>query len=147
MKKIHPPVLLLLSILGMFALNRYFPVQKVIPHPYHWTGCILFLIAFAMTGYVVFLFNRVDTEINTFKEPRKLVTEGLFRFIRNPIYLGFVLMLMGVAIFLGSLSPWLFVVAFFLISNAWYIPVEERNLETIFGEAYRNYKSKVRRWL
>ncbi|MDF3029106.1 MAG: Isoprenylcysteine carboxyl methyltransferase family protein [Fluviicola sp.] len=89
-----------------------------------------------------------NTEIHTFKTPQKLVTHGLFKYSRNPIYLGFVIALFGVWILLsGNLFSLFGVMFFFLIANFGYIPYEEKQMETIFGQEYLAYKNKVRRWI
>jgi len=89
----------------------------------------------------------VETEFHTFKKPRQLVTQGLFKFSRNPIYLGFIVALIGVGAILGNVISLLGILIFFLAANFWYIPFEEKNLEKEFGTAYRNYKSLVMRWI
>ena len=82
-----------------------------------------------------------------FEPSTVLVTEGAFRFTRNPMYLGLVLLLAGIAIALGSVGALLPIPVFVWIIQAWFILGEERFLEEIFGEAYLAYKSRVRRWL
>jgi protein-S-isoprenylcysteine O-methyltransferase Ste14 len=76
-----------------------------------------------------------------------LVTHGVFAFSRNPMYLSMMLGLLGVFVALGSLTPLAAVPVFFLIIRRRFIAVEERMLEEAFGDDYRAYKSRVRRWL
>lgn len=76
-----------------------------------------------------------------------MVTHGLFKYSRNPIYLGFSISLAGVIIVLGAISPIVVLVLFIAITNTWYIPFEEQNMEALFGEAYLNYKRTTRRWI
>jgi protein-S-isoprenylcysteine O-methyltransferase Ste14 len=75
------------------------------------------------------------------------VTTGVFRISRNPIYLGFVLVLLGTVVLLGSLTPWLLAVAVAVFLHAVFVRFEETRLEEVFGEAWAAYKRKVRRWL
>ena len=89
----------------------------------------------------------METEINTFKPPKRLVTDGLFRYSRNPIYLGFTLALLGWAIVLGNLAALDGVLLFFLAAHFWYIPFEEKAMKKEFGTVYEQYKKQVRRWL
>ena len=93
------------------------------------------------------LFRRAGTEIHTFRMPRVLVTDGLFRHSRNPMYLGFLLVLAGLALVLGAAVPLLVVAAFALVVDRWYIRHEERALREAFGDAYDDYCGRVRRWL
>lgn len=93
------------------------------------------------------LFQEKKTPIRPTDEPSTLVADGPFRFSRNPMYLGIILMLTGVAVWVGSLPMFLAPIAFFIVLSIVFIPHEEKTLERIFGDAYRDYKSKVRRWL
>jgi len=76
-----------------------------------------------------------------------LVTSGPFRLSRNPMYLGTLIWLIGLAILLGSLIVFLFPILFLLLANFLIIPLEERELQRIFGEQFIEYKRHVRRWL
>jgi len=76
-----------------------------------------------------------------------LVTDGPYRISRNPVYLGGVVVCLGLAILLGSLIAFAVPVALFCILNALYVPHEETTLRTKFGGLYLDYKRKVRRWL
>ncbi len=147
MKMLIPPVLFLLCALLMIGLDIFFPVVILIVNPLKFLfGIILFVFGLSMTIIVRKQFDKIQTEIHTFKLPEKLVTDGLFKVSRNPIYLGFTISLIGIWIFLGTLSPFTSVFFFVLSTAFWYIPHEEKTLETIFGVAYKDYKSKVRRW-
>lgn len=79
--------------------------------------------------------------------PQKLITHGLFSYSRNPIYVGLMLICLGTALLLGSLSTFIILVIEWFIFNFIMIPPEEKILEKTFGEAYSEYKRKVRRWL
>jgi protein-S-isoprenylcysteine O-methyltransferase Ste14 len=92
-------------------------------------------------------FHRVETNIHTFRDPDVLVIEGLFGLSRNPMYLGFTLLLLGAALIADAVTALLPVAAFFLAAHLWYIPFEEKAAERRFGDAYRAYRSRVRRWL
>lgn len=92
-------------------------------------------------------FKKLGTNLNTFRDPDILTTDGLFRFSRNPMYLGFLIILAGACVVLGSASPLLALLGFILLTNYWYIPIEERAMLRQFGENYLNYQNKVRRWL
>jgi protein-S-isoprenylcysteine O-methyltransferase Ste14 len=74
------------------------------------------------------------------------VTSGPFRFSRNPMYLGMLSWLIGLAVLLGSLIVFLFPILFFLLANFLVIPLEERDMKRIFKERFIEYKRRVRRW-
>jgi protein-S-isoprenylcysteine O-methyltransferase Ste14 len=87
------------------------------------------------------------TTRHPFEKPSLLVTDGAFRLSRNPMYAGMLLSLVGAAIMLGSLSPWVAVPLYVAIFQSRFIAHEERALEASFGDAYRAYRRRVRRWL
>jgi len=147
MKKLIPPVFLVLSAVTMVALHFTFPISTLIFFPFNLLGLIPILLGLNFAEKASTQFSEVDTEIHTFRNPRQLVTQGLFRYSRNPIYLGFLLVLLGLTILLGSASPFLPVIAFFGAAQFWYIPFEERKMKKQFGQAYDDYKKAVRRWL
>jgi len=75
-----------------------------------------------------------------------LVTSGVFWVSRHPRYLGFVLPLSGIAIGLGTATPFTAVLAFFVITSRWHIPFEENKMEETFGSEYLAYKTRTDRW-
>jgi len=131
----------------MFSFDRFYPIQKWLIRPYNLIGVIPLLIGIFMVVSTEKRFKKVKTQIHTFKVPKKLVTTGLFQYSRNPIYLGFTIALLGIALLYGSLSTLIPVLLFFLIANFWYIPFEEKNMKKVFGQSYLFYKRRVRRWL
>ncbi|MEO0361310.1 MAG: isoprenylcysteine carboxylmethyltransferase family protein [Pseudomonadota bacterium] len=92
-------------------------------------------------------FKRRSAEIHTFREPRSLVTDGPFRFSRNPMYLGFALLLLAAALAVNTWCALLAPLTFLLVAAFWYVPHEERNLRAIFGTAYDDYAWRTRRWI
>ena len=76
-----------------------------------------------------------------------LVVSGPFRFTRNPIYLGLCVVGVGAALLAGTWLMWLVPVTIFLLDNFAIIPFEENSMERAYGDDYRAYKARVRRWL
>lgn len=143
-----PPVAWLAGIVGMLLLHEYAPFGHIEPEAWRTaTGITLAAVGFGATLWHARQFSKLRTNINTFKEPDKLVEVGLFRRIRNPMYLGFLISLVGLAATLGAVSAWFVVVAFFLLADRWYIPFEERAMQQRFGDEYQRYVSRTRRWL
>lgn len=107
--------------------------------------CLLFGTFLLIVSAAQFRWHK--TTVDPTKNPKRLVTSGLFRCSRNPMYLGMLLILLVQPLL--SLRPHLFAftLIFFLIMNYIIIPREERNIEIIFGEEYKKYKTNVRRWL
>lgn len=76
-----------------------------------------------------------------------LVTNGIYRFSRNPMYVGLALILTGICLRLGHISGWVIIPVFIATINQMQIKPEERALQVNFGADFENYKSRVRRWL
>jgi protein-S-isoprenylcysteine O-methyltransferase Ste14 len=92
-------------------------------------------------------FRRAGTELNPASEANsKLITHGPFRYTRNAMYSGVLLVLLGIAFFFGTLPFYISVIVFFLIVNSAFIPYEEDKMERQFGAEFREYKSRVHRW-
>jgi protein-S-isoprenylcysteine O-methyltransferase Ste14 len=146
-RKIVPPFWFVLA-LGLAVLLHYLmPIGRIIPEPWSYSGALLVVVGIVMSAAGAGAFRRVGTPVVPFERSTVLVTDGLYRFTRNPMYLGLVLSLCGVAILLGSISAWIPIPVFVWIIQARFIAGEERFLEEIFGEQYRAYRQRVRRWL
>lgn len=107
MKKLLPPVLFLLSVVAMFALHRFAPLAHASPGSWSLAGLALVVAGLGISIWHSRLFKRLQTNISTFQPPGKLVTQGMFRISRNPMYLGFALALLGCSIALGAFTPFL----------------------------------------
>lgn len=144
---IVPPVYLLLFILGQVAMHRYWPLAQLFDGPIRYSGLILLALGVLFVGWGARAFARADTAIRPLEASTTLVTHGLYRFTRNPMYLGMIQILVGVCLLLGSVSPWLLIPGFILIIRNAFILREEAMLESTFGEQYCNYMFSVRRWI
>jgi len=107
---------------------------------------ILGLLVIAIGGYT---FRKVRTTVNpmTPEQSTRLVTTGIYSYSRNPMYIGFLAWLIAFVIFLGNLINILLLPFYILLVNRLYILPEEKALEKIFGNKFRSYKNRVRRWL
>lgn len=136
-------ILLILSI----GLNFVIPIMTVIHAPYTYFGIVVIGFGVVMDLWSSSLFLRSKTTVSPYGSPTSLVTSGPFRISRNPMYLGMAAILSGIAILLGTLVTFAFPVIFIMIIETQLIPDEERKLEKIFGEQYKEYKNKVRQWI
>jgi protein-S-isoprenylcysteine O-methyltransferase Ste14 len=136
-------IMLVLSVLLHYA----FPILPLISAPYRFAGIVLLAVGFSMAWAANIVLLKKGTSIKPFQIPHVLVTGTSFKFSRNPVYLGMTFALFGVEIVLGSLSPFIFPIVFVVIIDKLFIPDEESNLEKVFGEKYRDYKARVRRWI
>lgn len=145
--RIHPPVLLLMNIVGAFLLNWLLPLPFVFSSALEWTGYILVFVGLGFAFSAVSQFGKMHTTLDPHGSVSAIVTSGPYRFSRNPIYLGFVFTLIGLPLALGNywgvlLSPLLMILMAQLV-----IKHEEAYLEEKFKDVYTSYKSRVRRWL
>jgi len=145
--KALPPVYLFVAIVAMVALHFMAPVWKYVPSPWNLVGIVPLALGIALNLVAANAFRVRETTIKPFEESTALVTSGAFRVTRNPIYLGMALLLLGLALLMGSLTPFAPVVVFAVLMDRLFIPVEETMLETKFGEEWREYREKVRRWI
>lgn len=102
---------------------------------------------FSLTG--VLTFRKARTTVNPHKphEASKLVISGIYRMTRNPMYVGLAFVLSAWGVYLGSLVSFAGVLGYVVYIHGLQILPEERALIKLFGEEYREYQSKVRRWL
>ena len=146
-KRLMPPYVLLAAVLLSLALDRWLPLFHLWQRPWTYLGGATIIAALAVNVFLALGFKSKQTTIIPFQESTTLITGGLYRFSRNPIYLSMVVLLYGVAISLGSLSPWI-VPTLFGASISWlFIQREEEMLTEKFGDQYRSYCQQVRRWL
>lgn len=146
-KNILPPTYLFLSLAVIVALHILFPVAKVVAYPWNFLGSIP--LAFGVVINIISdrAFKKYNTTVKPFEESTTLITSGVFRISRHPMYLGMVLILIGVAVLMRSLTPFLVIPVFALLMELVFIKIEERMLQEKFGKAWLEYKQKVRRWI
>ena len=146
--KIPPPVYMLICACMMWLLDNYFPI-------YAWSlnteviG-VCFIIAGAVIDFsslIGFLFSKTSINPMQPEYAQNLVTTGMYRFSRNPMYFGLLLMLSGWSLYLEALSPLIVLPIFIWLITIMQIQPEEKILQGLFGKAYINYKQQVRRWI
>lgn len=142
-----PPAILLAAIALMFALHFFLPIASFLPAPLRMLGGALIVIGAVLNVWADRLFSKADTAVKPFEPSTSLVLQGPFALTRNPMYLGMLLILVGIAVAFGSVTPWLVVPFFAWHIRQRFIVPEEHKLEAIFGARYIEYKGKVRRWL
>lgn len=148
MKWLLPPVLLAMAVVAMIALHRGVDLPPILPAPLnYWIGIPLMLAGLGLAAAGSREFRRRGTNIHTFRKPDVLVTDGVFSFSRNPMYLGFALALLGFAIKLCTPLVFAVVAGFVLVVDLWYMRFEERVAAEVFGEPYEAYRRATRRWI
>ena len=141
-KRLLPPAYFLLCLLTAVALDAVWP-----PPAWRGVGGVLLGAGCALMSWAALLFKACGTAIKPFDVPSTLVIRGPFCVSRNPMYVGLVTMLAGIAVLPGSTASLLAPGTMFVILQTLFIPHEERALGAAFGQAYGSYKRRVRRWL
>jgi protein-S-isoprenylcysteine O-methyltransferase Ste14 len=145
--RIVPPVWLMLTMIAMYCASAIVPLMRVMPVAAAPFGQVAVFMGFSLVFFAVRLFKKVQTPLKPFVPAKAVITDGPFRYSRNPVYLGMFIMLAGWAIYLGSLTPWLVAAWFVYAICSYWVPMEEKQMEREMGETYLTYKREVRRWL
>ena len=146
-KRIPPPLIAMLCVLIIFLSKSIFP-SFVFSYKLQ-LGIFVSAIGFLLLIISIKSFIDNKTTINplNLKKSTYLVTSGVFRFSRNPMYLGMLLFLLGTAIILNIIGGLIISILFIFYMNFFQIIPEEKALENLFGKNYRNYRKTVRRWI
>ena len=145
--RVLPPAYFLGAILLAVVAHYLMPLMPVVAGPWHWAGAALIPIGLAFIVLPARQFQTRGTTIKPFQDATVLVSDGFFAVSRNPMYLGMVIVVGGVAVLLGSLSPFIVVASFAIVLDRRFVLPEEKALEQSFGNAFREYRTRVRRWL
>ncbi|KPJ89252.1 MAG: hypothetical protein AMJ53_15910 [Gammaproteobacteria bacterium SG8_11] len=146
-KKLLPPSYLFASLILMIGLHFALPVLSLVDYPWSLAGCVPLLVGIALNLIADQAFKRAHTTVKPFQESSVLITNGVFGISRHPMYLGMVLILFGIAILMGSITPFFIVPIFALLMQYRFIIIEERMLKAKFGVNWLNYITRVRQWL
>lgn len=144
--KISPPILYKWFIVLMLV-SAFLPVPKQIQFPFNLIGIILFVAGAYIAIDTKRMFKKTSTPVSYLADPVKLHTKGIFRFTRNPMYLGITIGLAGIAILTGNIYNFAFSILYLVLMDVLFVRQEEEKLENEFGESYRQYKKRTRRWL
>lgn len=142
-----PPVYLFISIATMALLNVLSPIYNFVLYPWNLLGIVPLVAGITLNLMADAAFRKAQTTVKPFELSTALVTTGVFRISRHPMYLGMVLIQFGIAILMGSLAALIIVAIFAILMELVFVRTEEKILENQFGIAWVTYKNKVRKWL
>ena len=142
-----PPYLFFIFLVLGSILQLLLPLDAVPRVAQTVLGPVLLLDALVLLALAMGQFRSAGTPVETWKPTRTIVDTGVYRFSRNPIYLGMFIGFIGFALL--TLNAWslLLVLPLYFVIRFGVVEKEEGYLEQKFGEQYRRYKSRVRRWL
>ena len=147
MLKIPPPLLVLILVIANYFSSKkidliHLPNQDLI-------SILILLIGILILINPIFKFIKSKTTIDPikFKKVNKLITSGIYKYSRNPMYLGMALILLGLALMFNLIGGTLFTILFTIFITKFQIRPEEEVMEKLFGEDFLKYKKNVRMWL
>ena len=147
--KIPPIGVGIVAVFAMWLLSTFVPGGDISIPGSVWVAVALYCVGTALTATGVITFRAAQTTI----DPRvpgnttRLVTHGIYRLTRNPMYVGFTGGILGVAVHLSNIYALLVLPLFVLYMNRFQIYPEERAMRALFEDEYSEYAERVRRWL
>ncbi len=148
MLKLPPPIWALAYVLVCAGASALLGWPRLPGLPLAPLGLALVVIGLIPTVWAIVLFRREGTEIKpTSTANRKLVTSGPYRFTRNPMYLGLVVVTIGIAVWVGAWPMFLAPIALFATAQWIHIPFEEAKMRRQFDSDFDTYVGRVRRWI
>ena len=148
--KIPPPIVALIGILLIFLSKDYFLILYLHPHLQNTLSLLFLIIGFVIIFLATKEFKKSETTVNPMKPETstRLVTSGVFKYTRNPMYLGLASILLASCFYFSSLLGIIVYVPLFIFYiTVFQIIPEEESMKTIFNDEYLDYCSKVRRWI
>jgi protein-S-isoprenylcysteine O-methyltransferase Ste14 len=143
----RPPRIAMFFLLLAMALHWLTPLgsQRVFPSS-------ILAVTIGLSGFLVMMwawwqFKQQEVAICPTETTVRLITDGIYRYTRNPMYLGVTMMLLAVALEVGTIPFFVAATGFFLVIQLVFCPYEEAKLQRTFGAEYRRYVGRVRRWL
>lgn len=145
---VRPPIAWAVAVIAGFVLDWLAPLAFVSEDwPAGLLGAVIFVLALALAVWAIDTMTRAGTNVPTSRPTTAIVASGPYRFTRNPIYLGMFGGLIGLGIAFDNLWFLLMLVPFALVIRYGVVAREEAYLERKFGDDYRGYRQRVRRWL
>ena len=145
-RHVKPPHLLLLILVVLPVAHLAVPLALLAPVPWNLAGILLVAVGIALNIFADALFKGYGS-VRACRGPDVLVTGGPYGVSRNPMYLGFALILAGIAVLLGTLAPLLLAAGFVFLAERLFIRHEEAVLAERYGDEWIAYAARVRRWL
>lgn len=142
-----PPVVYVAALLLGLELEYFWPISPLPESPAHVIGALLVVASVLIVPFAFLKFRRAGTPFNVRKPATALVTDGPYRYSRNPGYVALTLFYLGIALLLRNVWVLLMAAPALVVMDLWVVRSEERHLEERFGQEYASYKRSVRRWL
>ncbi len=142
-----PPIIYLIALLAGLLIDYFYPIGFLPESVSVWFGVLLTPVAIPIALFAVQALKRVETPIDVRKPTTAIVTGGIYRLSRNPMYVSLAVVYFGIACWVNSLWILLLIVPVLIVVDQGIIKREEQYLEHKFAGEYLQYKSEVRRWI
>jgi protein-S-isoprenylcysteine O-methyltransferase Ste14 len=146
-KPVLPPTYFFLAMILMIMVFFLLPPWGRIPFPWNLTGLVPLVLGSWLAVVTDAAFKKAGTTVKPFEESSALLTHGAYRFSRHPMYLGMTVALAGLALLLGTLPPLAVAAAYGILLDVRFVRDEECMLEARFGDSWREYRKRTRRWI
>jgi len=137
----------MIFIIISVIMHFLFPIMDILDYPWNLLGGLPILVGIWLNLVADRAFKQANTTVKPFEESTRLLQNGVFKISRNPMYLGMVLILIGIAMIAGTLTPLIATFLFALLMDYRFIRIEEQMLQKSFGEEWQDYRQQVRRWI
>ena len=142
-----PPIIYVIGLLVGLSIDYFYPIGFLPDSVSVWLGALLTPVAIPIALFAVLALKRVETPIDVRKPTTAIVSGGIYRLSRNPMYVSLAVVYLGIACWVNSLWVLLLIVPVLIVVDRGVIRREEQYLEHKFGDVYLRYKSEVRRWI
>jgi protein-S-isoprenylcysteine O-methyltransferase Ste14 len=143
----RPPKIALALMTVSIGLWFFSPPQTLLYIPYKWIAGVSIILGFTILTWAWLQFRKSDTAVRPTAKSSLVVTHGLYKYSRNPMYLGLLVMLTGASLMMGTIPAMFAPIGFFIIIDKVFIPFEEEKLQNFFGDVYSTYLTQTRRWV
>jgi protein-S-isoprenylcysteine O-methyltransferase Ste14 len=143
----RPPRIAMVLLAISIGLWFFSPPEALVRIPNILMASISIIFGFTVMTWAWLQFRKSETAVCPTAKSSLIVTRGVYKYSRNPMYLGMLLMLAGASIFMGTIPSMFAPIAFFVIIDRVFIPYEEEKLMSSFGDVYSNYQKVTRKWL
>ena len=145
--KYRPPRMAALLLAVTTGIWFFSPPETLLYIPYKLIVALSILTGFAVNTWAWLQFRKSDTAVCPTSKTSLIVTHGVYKYSRNPMYLGMLVMLTGASLMMGTIPAMFAPIGFFIIIDKVFIPFEEEKLQNFFGDVYSTYLTQTRRWV
>jgi protein-S-isoprenylcysteine O-methyltransferase Ste14 len=143
----RPPRIAIVLTTISIGLWYFSPPQTLLHIPNKLIAGVIIIFGFMVMTWAWLQFRKSDTAVCPTSKSSLIVTRGVYKYSRNPMYLGMLIMLTGTSFLMGTIPSMFAPIGFFIIIDKVFVPYEEEKLLSAFGDVYSKYQMVTRRWL